>query len=159
MHWLFPAYFVSFQSNYSMEKKKWWKYFTCIGGVCLFISLSFRRYFPFGPWAGLIIFGATMTVGSLFMLGIYFNTYMDECKKTAEKNGRHIEPLFRERGMDEGIGWTFNIKNPYAAPLLILLFGIIPGIGLSVLNDSIYPLLVIALLVALPFIIRKFRKP
>jgi hypothetical protein len=139
-----------------MEKKKWPQYFIYIGGACLLIALLFGKYLPFGLWAGLIISGVTMTISALFVLGLFFNTYLGG-KKITNKNGP--ASLFRERDIDEGIGWTLNFEHPYAAPLLIFIVGITPAISISMSNKSIYPLLVFALLVSLPFIIRKFRKP
>jgi hypothetical protein len=143
-------------SNYSMEKKKWPLYVSCIGVVCLFIAIVFGKHFSFPLRTTLSIFGAVTAVSSLFLLGLNIN--FDEQKKIPGRNGHHPQSLFRKRGIGEGIGWSINFENPYGVPFLIFIAGIIPALLLSMLNDSCYPLLAFSVLVILPLIIRKFRK-
>lgn len=142
-----------------VQRGKMVKTFLYVGGAGLITASSFGKYFPFGLRAGLIILGVIMTFSALFALGLYFSTYMEERQKIQGKNDRHVEPLFRKRDINTGIGWELNFENPYATPLLIFTVGIVPAVGLSILNESVYPLLIFAFLLALPFIIRKFTKP
>lgn len=66
------------------------------------------------------------------------------------KNNKLIVP----KG-DDGVGWTLNFANPFAAPIVIFFL----GIGLTVQFANVYTISGFIFLVILPLIIHIFRKP